>query len=97
MIGRQQRPRLARMLLKQEQMATGRRRSQSRSGADLALILASMQRMRDGDFSVRLPGSWTGLPGKVADVFNEIVVANQQLSKELKTNRSGRRQRGQDP
>src|SRR6202167_5136134 len=55
-----------------------------RSGADLALILASMQRMRDGDFSVRLPGSWTGLPGKVADVFNEIVVANQQLSKELR-------------
>src|ERR1700740_1177073 len=54
------------------------------SGADLALILASMQRMRDGDFSVRLPGSWTGLPGKVADAFNEIVVANQQLSKELK-------------
>src|ERR1700759_2563512 len=54
------------------------------SGADLALILASMQRMRDGDFSVRLPGSWTGLPGKVADVFNEIVVANQQLSKELR-------------
>ena len=54
------------------------------SGADLALILAGMQRMRDGDFSVRLPGSWTGLPGKVADVFNEIVVANQQLSKELK-------------
>ncbi len=54
------------------------------SVGDLGIILASMQRMRDGDFSVRLPGSWTGLPGKVADVFNEIVVANQQLSQELK-------------
>ena len=51
---------------------------------DLGPILASMQRMRDGDFSVRLPGSWTGLHGKVADVFNEIVSANQQLSQELK-------------
>jgi HAMP domain-containing protein/CheY-like chemotaxis protein/signal transduction histidine kinase len=51
---------------------------------DLTLILAGLQAMRDGDFSVRLPGSWTGLPGKVADTFNEIVAANQQMAKELK-------------
>ena len=31
---------------------------------DLAVILASLQTMRAGDFSVRLPGSWTGLAGK---------------------------------
>ena len=36
---------------------------------ELSTILAGMQCMRDGDFSVRLPGSWTGLKGKVADVF----------------------------
>ncbi|HWW13391.1 MAG TPA: HAMP domain-containing protein [Candidatus Dormibacteraeota bacterium] len=40
--------------------------------------------MRDGDFSVRLPGSWTGLAGKVADTFNSIVAANQQMAQELK-------------
>jgi HAMP domain-containing protein/signal transduction histidine kinase/DNA-binding response OmpR family regulator len=40
--------------------------------------------MRDGDFSVRLPGNWTGLAGKIADTFNEIVTANQQMAKELK-------------
>src|SRR5215469_2741641 len=51
---------------------------------DLTLILAGLQSMRDGDFSVRLPGSWTGLPGKVADTFNEIVSANQQMAQELK-------------
>ena len=51
---------------------------------DLALIFAAMERMRDGDFSVRLPGSWTGLSGKLADVFNEIVGANHQLSLELR-------------
>ena len=28
---------------------------------DLSAILASLQTMRDGDFSVRLPGSWTGI------------------------------------
>jgi HAMP domain-containing protein len=52
--------------------------------ADLSAILASLQTMRDGDFSVRLPGSWTGLGGKIADTFNSIVAANQQMAQELK-------------
>jgi len=51
---------------------------------DLAVILASLQSMRDGDFTVRLPGTWVGLAGKVADTFNEIVAANQHMSEELK-------------
>src|SRR6478609_10636626 len=50
---------------------------------DLAVILASLQTMRAGDFSVRLPGSWTGLAGKIADTFNEIVSVNQQMAQEL--------------
>jgi HAMP domain-containing protein/CheY-like chemotaxis protein/signal transduction histidine kinase len=55
------------------------------SGAiDLATILVSLHAVRDGDFSVRLPGSWTGLPGKIADAFNDIVSANQQMAYELK-------------
>ena len=54
------------------------------ASADLGTILASLQTMRDGDFSVRLPGSWTGLAGKIADTFNEIVAANQQMAQELK-------------
>jgi HAMP domain-containing protein/CheY-like chemotaxis protein/signal transduction histidine kinase len=52
--------------------------------ADFTTILAGLQTMRDGDFSVRLPGSWTGLAGKIADTFNEIVAANQQMADELK-------------
>jgi HAMP domain-containing protein/CheY-like chemotaxis protein/signal transduction histidine kinase len=52
--------------------------------ADLRVILTGLQTMRDGDFSVRLPGSWTGLPGKIADTFNSIVAANQQMAQELK-------------
>jgi HAMP domain-containing protein/CheY-like chemotaxis protein/GAF domain-containing protein len=54
------------------------------TSADLAVILASLQRMQEGDFSVRLPGSWTGLPGKIADTFNNIVSANEQMARELK-------------
>jgi hypothetical protein len=45
---------------------------------DLSVILSALQTMRNGDFSVRLPGSWTGLEGKIADTFNSIVAANQQ-------------------
>ncbi len=52
--------------------------------ANMSVILASLQTMRDGDFSVRLPGNWTGLAGKIADTFNDIVAANQQMAKELK-------------
>src|SRR6201998_4443892 len=54
------------------------------ASADFTAILASLQTMRDGDFSVRLPGSWTGLAGKIADTFNDIVAANQQMAQELK-------------
>jgi HAMP domain-containing protein/CheY-like chemotaxis protein/signal transduction histidine kinase len=52
--------------------------------ADLSLVLAGLGSMRDGDFSARLPGSWTGLAGKIADTFNEIAAANQHMARELK-------------
>ncbi|HSS95946.1 MAG TPA: hypothetical protein VLK33_02890, partial [Terriglobales bacterium] len=51
---------------------------------ELSQVLASLQSMRDGNFSVRLPGNWTGLSGKIADTFNEIAATNQQMSQELK-------------
>src|SRR5215813_5344125 len=51
---------------------------------DLGAILVSLQTMRDGDFSVRLPRTWPGIAGKIADTFNEIVAANQQMATELK-------------
>jgi HAMP domain-containing protein/CheY-like chemotaxis protein/signal transduction histidine kinase len=54
------------------------------SQPDLGVILASLQTMRDGDFSVRLPGSWTGLAGKLADTFNDIASANQEIAQELR-------------
>jgi len=55
----------------------------TRQSDDLALILASLQTMRDGDFSVRLPVAWIGLEGKIADTFNDIVAANEQMAAEL--------------
>jgi len=50
----------------------------------LTTILQSLETMKNGDFSVRLPVAWTGLPGKIADNFNEIVTANEQMAFELK-------------
>src|SRR5712675_3040693 len=52
--------------------------------SDLGAILAGLQTMRDGDFSVRLPSVWTGVGGKIADTFNEIVIANQRMAQELR-------------
>ncbi|MHB8303782.1 MAG: HAMP domain-containing protein [Acidobacteriaceae bacterium] len=51
---------------------------------ELALILAGLQTMRNGDFSVRLPMAWTGLKGKIADTFNDIIAANECMASELK-------------
>jgi HAMP domain-containing protein/CheY-like chemotaxis protein/signal transduction histidine kinase len=51
---------------------------------DLAVILSSLHSMRNGDFTVRLPGTWVGLAGKIADTFNDIVAANQQMAQELR-------------
>jgi HAMP domain-containing protein/CheY-like chemotaxis protein/signal transduction histidine kinase len=51
---------------------------------ELAMILASLQTMREGDFSVRLPVAWTGLKGKIADTFNDIIAANEHIAGELK-------------
>jgi HAMP domain-containing protein/CheY-like chemotaxis protein len=46
-------------------------------------LLRALQAVRDGDFSVRLPGDWVGLSGKIADTFNDIVAANARMSTEL--------------
>ncbi|MEO6066195.1 MAG: HAMP domain-containing protein, partial [Lysobacterales bacterium] len=46
-------------------------------------LLAAMQSVRDGDFGVRLPTDIEGLDGKLADAFNDIVLANARLAEEL--------------
>ena len=46
-------------------------------------LLSALQLIRDGDFSVRMAGDSVGIEGKIADTFNEIVSANQQMAKQL--------------
>lgn len=50
---------------------------------DLGEFLDALQAMQAGDFSVRLPGSKTGVAGKIFDTFNTIVAANQRIAQQL--------------
>jgi hypothetical protein len=47
-------------------------------------LLRALRAMRLGDFTVRLTDDRIGLPGKIADTFNDIVAANQQMVQQLK-------------
>jgi len=50
---------------------------------ELSALLAALTLLRKGDASVRLPAHWTGLAGKVADVFNDVVELNASMAAEL--------------
>src|SRR5262245_36319380 len=48
----------------------------------LQQVLLAMLAFRSGDFSRRLPSYWTGVKGKVADVFNDILIISERRTKE---------------
>jgi HAMP domain-containing protein/CheY-like chemotaxis protein/signal transduction histidine kinase len=50
---------------------------------ELTELLRVLRSVRDGDFSVRLPGHWTGLEGRIADTLNEIIACNARMASEL--------------
>jgi CheY-like chemotaxis protein/signal transduction histidine kinase/HAMP domain-containing protein len=52
-------------------------------GGDLRELLRALQAMRMGDFSVRMAAESTGIIGKIADTFNEIVSTNQHIARQL--------------
>src|SRR5690606_10765733 len=51
--------------------------------AQLSALLQSLQAMKAGDFSVRLSPDHAGAFGKIADTFNDIVAANEQMAQQL--------------
>src|SRR6201984_2090394 len=50
---------------------------------DKGQLLRALMAFKRGDFSVRLPDDWTGVAGKIADTFNEVIAKNQRLTMEL--------------
>jgi HAMP domain-containing protein/CheY-like chemotaxis protein/signal transduction histidine kinase len=51
--------------------------------SELMELLSALQAMRAGDFSVRMSADHQGVAGKIADTFNDIVAANERISREL--------------
>ncbi|HKO41699.1 MAG TPA: HAMP domain-containing protein [Pyrinomonadaceae bacterium] len=47
------------------------------------LLLKALVAFKRGDFSVRLPGEWTGEAGKIADTFNDIIELSDKTTKEM--------------
>ena len=50
---------------------------------ETALLLSALTQLRRGDASVRLPLHWSGLHGKVAEVFTDLVEQNATMAEEL--------------
>jgi HAMP domain-containing protein/signal transduction histidine kinase/CheY-like chemotaxis protein len=53
------------------------------SEPDAKQLLAALGAFKRGDFSARLPGDWTGIAGKIADTFNEVIRTSQRMTQEL--------------
>ena len=52
-------------------------------GAEMAALLHALTALRKGQADVRLPLEWTGVAGKVADAFNQVVEMNELMAAEL--------------
>src|ERR1700745_3483428 len=50
---------------------------------DTKRVLAALMAFKRGDFSARLPEDWTGVAGKIADAFNEVIRTNQRMTHEF--------------
>ncbi|MGH8807513.1 MAG: hypothetical protein ACREX0_06520, partial [Noviherbaspirillum sp.] len=50
---------------------------------DLKLLLGVLTAMKKGDFSTRMPCDLTGLAGKISDTLNDVMDANEQLTREI--------------
>src|SRR5213595_926670 len=61
------------------------RKNSLRNGGELDTkqLLAALMAFKRGDFSARLPEDWTGVAGKIADTFNDVIRTNQRMTQEL--------------
>jgi HAMP domain-containing protein/signal transduction histidine kinase len=50
---------------------------------DTRQLLSALMAFKHGDFSARLPEDWTGVAGKIADTFNDVIRTNQRMTQEL--------------
>src|SRR5437899_12409701 len=55
----------------------------SSAAGEMTALLAALSALRQGRSGVRLPADWSGIAGKVADAFNDVVEQNEHLADEL--------------
>jgi HAMP domain-containing protein/signal transduction histidine kinase/CheY-like chemotaxis protein len=53
------------------------------NGTEMTALLSALTALQKGKTDVRLPLDWTGVAGKVADAFNEVVELNERMADEL--------------
>ena len=54
------------------------------SVVDPRVMISVLTAVKRGDFSARLPATWTGSAGRVASALNDIIESNQRLERELR-------------
>ena len=55
----------------------------STNGTEMTALLGALSSLQKGKTDVRLPVEWTGVAGKVADAFNDVVELNERMADEL--------------
>ena len=50
---------------------------------DAEVLLSFLAQIKAGNSSARMPYEWTGVAGKIADGFNDVIIANEALGTEL--------------
>src|SRR5438105_12202477 len=66
-----------------KRLRTGNGSRAENNEVDSRQRLPALMAFKRGDFSARLPDDWTGVAGKIADTFNEVIASNQRMTKEL--------------
>ncbi|MDH4163654.1 MAG: HAMP domain-containing protein, partial [Nitrospirota bacterium] len=49
----------------------------------LVMLADALKSMKEGDFTVRLPRSDAGIMGEIAETFNDVVIMNEAMTKEV--------------
>ena len=65
------------------------------SGTEMTALLSALTALRQGRAGVRLPPDWTGVAGKVADAFNDVVEHERAHDRGIRPPQPRRRQGGQ--
>src|SRR3954462_10644514 len=50
------------------------------NGSEMTALLSALTALKKGKPGVRLPLDWTGVSGKVADAFNEVMEQNERMA-----------------